>query len=72
MVSIKGKISNNNTYYYLDQSIRKGKRVEKKTLYLGKRIPSNIGKIKTNFLSEIYKVQFFGKHPIIFTHSTRE
>lgn len=59
MVSIEKKVSGKNTYYYLEQSIRKGSRVEKKTLYLGKRIPANIDKIKKNFLIEIYKVQFF-------------
>lgn len=59
MVSIEKKVGVKHTYYYLEHSIRRGRRVEKKTLYLGKRIPINIDKIKKNFLIEIYKVQFF-------------
>ncbi len=59
MVSIEKKIGVKHTYYYLEHSRRRGRRVEKKTLYLGKRMPANIDKIKKNFLIEIYKVQFF-------------
>jgi cell filamentation protein, protein adenylyltransferase len=59
MVSIEKKVFGKHDYYYLEQSIRKGRKVEKKTLYIGKKIPTNIDKIKRNFLEEIYKVQYF-------------
>lgn len=59
MVSIERKISGNNTYFYLEHSIRKGRRVSKKTLYLGKRLPSNLEKIKSSFITEIYRTQYF-------------
>jgi Fic family protein len=59
MVNIEKKVGAKHTYYYLEHSIRRGRRVKKKTLYLGKQIPTNIDKIKKNFLIEIYKIQFF-------------
>lgn len=55
MVIIKKNVVRKKTYYYLEHSIRKGKQVQKKTLYLGIKIPRNINKIKKDFLDDIYK-----------------
>jgi Fic family protein len=44
----------------LEHSLRRGINVAKESLYIGKRIPNNIDKIKRSFLSEVYRIQFFG------------
>lgn len=59
MVIIKKNVVRKKTYYYLEHSIRKGKQVQKKTLYLGTKIPRNINKIKKNFLDDIYKEKWY-------------
>ncbi len=59
MVIIKKKVLKNQTYYYLEHSIRKGNQVQKKEIYLGKKIPSNINKLKKDFLDEIYREKWF-------------
>jgi len=59
MVIVKKKVVSKKTYYYLEHSIRKGKQVHKKNLYLGTRLPSNIGEIKKNFLDDIYREKWY-------------
>jgi len=54
MVSIRKKTVEGNSYFYLEHSFRKNGKVEKKELYLGKKIPKDIEKIKKDFISEIY------------------
>ena len=50
MVSIKKRTKHDGTiFYYLEHSVRKGSKVGKKTIYLGKKIPSNIDELKQNF-----------------------
>ncbi len=53
MVRIKKKLLKGKLYYYLEHSIREGKKVQKKEKYLGGKIPSNIDKIKKEFVDEI-------------------
>lgn len=53
MVRIKKKVLKGKPYYYLEHSIREGKKVQKKEKYLGIIIPSNIDKIKKEFVVEI-------------------
>ncbi len=55
MVTIRKKIKGRETYFYLEHTIRKGKKVEKKALYLGKKIPENIEEIKRKFFQQIFK-----------------
>ncbi len=59
MVRIKKKLLKNKTYYYLEHSIREGKKVIKKEKYLGRKIPSNIDKIKKEFVDEIRKETWY-------------
>ena len=59
MATVKKKILKGQTYYYLEHSIRKGKKVEKKELYLGRKIPHNIDEIKKNFLDDIDKEKWY-------------
>ena len=48
MVSIKKRAKPDGTiFYYLEHCVRKGSKVGKKTIYLGKKIPSNIEELKT-------------------------
>jgi len=55
MVNIKKQIKGNQTYYYLEHSLREGKKVQKKQKYLGKELPKNLEDIKKEFISELYK-----------------
>ena len=59
MVIVKKKVMKKQTYYYLEHSMRKGKKVQKKEIYLGGKIPSNIEEIKKNFLDGIYKEKWY-------------
>lgn len=59
MVRVKTKMVKGQTYHYIEHSIRKGKQVHKKEIYLGKKIPVNIDELKKNFLDEIYREKWF-------------
>lgn len=59
MATIKKKILKGKVYYYLEHSIREGKKVQKKELYLGTKIPKNIDEIKKKFLDEIYQEKWY-------------
>lgn len=59
MAAIKKKVLKGQIYYYLEHSMRDGKNVQKKEIYLGKKIPSNIEEIKKNLLDEIYKKRWY-------------
>jgi len=61
MVKIKKKIIGNQSYYYLEHSTRENKEVKKYELYLGKRIPKDIDRIKNDFIYSIYKSKWFEK-----------
>ncbi len=52
-MNIRRKTRGNKKYYYLEHSIRKGKKVLKKEKYLGSDIPKNIDKIKESFAKEL-------------------
>jgi Fic family protein len=56
MVSIKKKRSEKgNIYYYLQHTVRKGKTVEYKEIYLGKQVPKDIDELKIKLFRESYK-----------------
>lgn len=59
MAVIKKKVLKKQTYYYLEHSIRKGGHVQKKEIYLGRKIPSDIEKIKKKFLDYIYREKWY-------------
>lgn len=59
MVRVRKKTLRGKTYYYLEHSVRSGSQVQKKELYLGTKIPSNIEKMKREFLDEIYHQKWF-------------
>ncbi len=59
MVAIRKRTIKEQTYYYLEHSYREGRRVQKKELYLGSKIPKNIEVIKRKFLDDIYKEKWY-------------
>jgi len=59
MVSLRKKNINGNTYYYLEHSIRRNGRVEKKERYVGTTVPNDIDQRKEDFLFEFYKEEYF-------------
>lgn len=56
---IKKKLLKGKVYHYLEHSIRYGKKVQKKEKYLGRKIPSDIEKIKKDFVDELYKEKWY-------------
>lgn len=42
MVTVRKKKVRSRSYYYIEHSVRDGRRVEKKEKYLGKDLPENI------------------------------
>jgi Fic family protein len=59
MVTIKRRVIGKQTYFYLEHNIRKNGRIEKREKYLGKKIPDDIEKIKSQFLSGIYQEKWY-------------
>lgn len=59
MVTIRKRIIGKQTYYYLNHTVKKNRKVEKKEKYLGKKIPKNIEEVKKEFLSNIYKEKWY-------------
>ena len=53
MVKVRVKTRGKKRYYYLEHSIRKGKKVVKKEKYIGTKLPKNLGKLKIEFLQEL-------------------
>jgi Fic family protein len=59
MVTIRKKVIGKQTYFYLEHTIRKNDKVEKREKYIGKILPKNIEEVKKNFLFEIYKEKWY-------------
>lgn len=55
MVTIRPRIIGNQTYYYLEHTVRHNKTVEKREKYLGKKIPRDVDAIKAEFLYSLYR-----------------
>lgn len=58
-MTVRKKVIGSRIYYYLEHSMRKNGKVEKKQTYLGKRFPKGIEEIKKDFLASIYKEKWF-------------
>lgn len=72
MVSISKKNIDGKFYYYLEHSYRKYGRVNKKTKYLGKKIPKNIEELKEEFITELYQELWIEKFDSIKENFTKE
>lgn len=72
MVNIREKKTGEQTYYYLEHSVREGDKVIKKEKYLGKEIPKDIDKIMKEFIIELYKEKWFSDFEQIKKRYTQE
>lgn len=59
MVKIRKRKIGGKHYFYLEHSTRVGRKVEKKEVYLGERLPKNLEKIKADFITGIYKERWY-------------
>ncbi|MBS3176545.1 Fic family protein [Candidatus Woesearchaeota archaeon] len=59
MVTIRKKQIGEQTYYYLEHTVRKKENIEKKEQYLGKTIPKNIEGLKKEFVYTLYKKRWY-------------
>ena len=59
MAVVRKKTVSGSTYYYLEHSFREGKKVQKKEVYLGNKVPKNIDEIKAKFLDDIYRGKWY-------------
>lgn len=62
MVSVRKKTIGKRAYFYLEHSLRKGKKIEKRELYLGTKIPENLEEVKIKFLAGIHRERW---HPTL-------
>jgi Fic family protein len=60
MVVLRKRRMGRSEFYYLVHSVKVNGRVEKKEKYLGKGMPKNVEKLKTDFLNELYQ-EMWGK-----------
>lgn len=61
MVTIRKRRFGNKDYFYLEHTIKIGKKVKKEERYLGHRIPDNIETIKQDFFHFIFRDRWFKK-----------
>lgn len=61
MAAVRRKTVKGQAYYYLEHSYREGRKVHKKEIYLGGKIPKNIGEIKAKFLDDIDGERWYAK-----------
>lgn len=59
MATIRKRNIGKQTYYYLEHTIRKDKKIEKREHYLGKQLPKNIEDLKKEFLNQLYQEQWY-------------
>ncbi len=54
MVEVRKEQRGNKTYYYLEHSLRKGKKVRKERLYVGETLPPSLNTLKRKFSDELF------------------
>ncbi|MGI0023919.1 MAG: Fic family protein [Nitrososphaera sp.] len=62
MARLRRKRIGKHAYYYLEHSTRAHGRVQKREIYLGRKLPQNIGKIKGQLVAEIFREKW---HPLL-------
>jgi Fic family protein len=60
MVVLKKRETKGKCAYYLSHTYRQNGKVKYKETYIGEKVPSNLGRIKNEFLQGIYKEKWFG------------
>ena len=58
MVTVRKRTLRGRTYYYLEHTFREGRKVRKKEVYLGVRLPRDLEERKRTFLVAIYNVRW--------------
>ena len=59
MPTVRKKTVGGREYFYLQHSIRVGRRVVKREVYLGTKIPGNLEEMKRKLLSDIYRERWY-------------
>jgi Fic family protein len=59
MVTVRKRTKRNQTFFYLEHSIRVDDKVQKKEKYLGKNLPKNIDNVKQEFFHELFRERWF-------------
>ena len=59
MVTVRKETKGGKTYYYLEHSYRRQRKVLKKEKYLGSTLPNELEALKKEFLHEIYKERWY-------------
>lgn len=59
MVTVRKETKGGKTYYYLEHSYRRQRKVLKKEKYLGSTLPNELDALKKEFLHEIYKERWY-------------
>jgi Fic family protein len=59
MVAIVKRTVKGSAYYYLEHTIRAGSKFSRKSKYLGKTVPEDIGRLEKEFLMELKKEKWF-------------
>jgi Fic family protein len=59
MATIRKRTIGKQTYYYLEHTVRKDGKIEKREHYLGKQLPKNIENLKKEFLSKLYQERWY-------------
>ncbi len=72
MVSVRKRVIAGRIYYYVQHSLRKNGRIEKREKYIGRNIPKSIHSIKAGFLYSIYKEKWFDVFDAIKKNFSRE
>ncbi len=62
MARVKRKRVGKHTYYYLEHSIRDNGKVQKREVYLGKKLPANIEQLKTRLVADVLAEKW---HPLL-------
>ena len=72
MAAVRKRGIEGRTYYYLEHSVREGKKVEKRELYLGPRIPEDLEQVKREFMDRFYSERWFGEFDSIRSGYSKE
>ncbi|VVC71874.1 Fic/DOC family protein [uncultured archaeon] len=56
---VKRKVVNGKAYFYLQHTVRAGRRVATREKYLGSKLPKDLEEVKARFLAEVYGEKWF-------------
>lgn len=65
MVSVRARLIGGKKFYYLEHSVRAGKKVVKHEKYLGDALPKDLDRVKREFIEDIFRVRWFNNFDIV-------